>query len=86
MEEIVPAVALNVAEVADAATVTEAGTVSAVLLLDTEMLAPPAGAAFESVTVQVLLAFAFKLVGEHATDDTKTGATRLIAAFAVVPL
>ena len=86
MDGMVPALALNVAKVAAAATVTDEGTVSAALLLDSEMLAPPAGAAFDNVTVQVLLAFEFKLAGEHATDDTKTGATRPIAAVPVLPL
>ena len=47
------AVAVKVAEVAAAATVTEAGTVTAeVLLLARATVAPPAGAALERVTVQ----------------------------------
>jgi hypothetical protein len=41
---IVAVVPLNVAVVALAATVTEAGTVSEALVLDTVTLAPPAGA------------------------------------------
>jgi len=41
----VPAVALNVAEAAPAATVTDAGTVSAVLLLARATALPPVGAA-----------------------------------------
>ena len=41
----VPAVAVKVAEVAEAATVTEAGTVRAELLLDKATVLPPAGAA-----------------------------------------
>src|SRR5215472_5215828 len=46
---------VNVAEVAPAATVTEAGTVAAaVLLLVSVTTAPPAGAAVPSVTVPVL--------------------------------
>src|SRR5437762_3469446 len=61
MVAIVPAVTvvvatLNVAVVAPAATVTEAGTVAAVLLLASITTAPPAGAAALSVTVPVLFA------------------------------
>jgi len=40
----VAVVALNVAVVALAATVTDAGTISKELVLDTAILAPPAGA------------------------------------------
>ena len=54
MEE--PAVALKVAVVAPAATVTEAGTVSRALLLASVTLVPPVGAAWVTVTVQVLTA------------------------------
>ena len=86
MDGMVPALALKVAEADDAATVTEAATVSAALLLDSEMLAPPAGAAFDNVTVQLLLAFDPKLLGEQATEDNSTGATRLIPAVLVLPL
>jgi len=42
--EIVPLVAVNVAVVDAAGTVTEASTVSAAALLDKATLAPPAGA------------------------------------------
>jgi hypothetical protein len=75
-------VALKVAVIAAAATVTEAGTLKAVLLLLSATLAPPVGAACVSVTVQVLEAFCPKLVGLHTSVDTKTGATRLIVALA----
>ena len=50
------AVALKVAVVAAAATVTDAGRMSEVLLLASETVAPPAGAVWVSVTVQVLTA------------------------------
>ena len=49
------AVAVNVALVEPAATVTEAGTLAEALLLDRATLAPPTGAAALSVTVQVLV-------------------------------
>lgn len=74
-------VTLKLPVVAPAATVTEAGTVNTVLVFVSATAAPPAGAAFVSVTVQTLLAFGPKLVGLHASEDTRTGATRLMATF-----
>ena len=78
------AVALNAAAVAPAATVTDAGTVSEVLLLVNVTLDPPAGAVWFSATVQVLMAPCPRLVGLHTTPDTRTGtgATRLTVAVA----
>jgi hypothetical protein len=62
-----------------AATVTDPGTVSPaspVLLKFTT--APPAPAAFDSVTVQVPLAFAPNVVGVHCSDEiTVAAADRL---------
>jgi hypothetical protein len=75
-------VELNVAVVAAAATVTEAGTVNAGLLLDRVTRAPPAGAALVKVTVQELDAFCPRLVGLQTSEETSTGATRLIVALA----
>jgi hypothetical protein len=75
-------VALNVAVVAAAATVTDAGTVSVVLVFVSVTNAPPAGASLVSVTVQVLEAFGPRFAGLQASDDTSTGATRLMVAFA----
>src|SRR5580698_8738833 len=69
------AVALNVAVVAPAATVTEAGTVSAVLLLVSAIPQPPAGAAWVSVTVQVLAPLWPRLAGVQATPETSPGET-----------
>jgi len=80
-----PVVALNVAEVEPAATVTEAGTVSTTLVFVSVTSAPPAGATFVSVTVHVLEAFGPKLAG-HASEETSTGATRLTVAFAELEL
>jgi len=74
-----PVVALNVAEVDPAATVTEAGTVSTVLVFVSVTTAPPAGATFVSVTVHVPEAFGPKLAGQ-ASEETSTGATRLRVA------
>jgi hypothetical protein len=66
---VAAAVALNVAVVAPAATVTDAGTASELLLLASEMLDPPVGAVWVSVTVHVLVAPALNAVGEQATGD-----------------
>jgi len=66
---MVPAVAVKVAEVEPAATVTEAGTGSAVLLLDRDTTVPPLGAAWASVTVPVVLAPEVRLVGEPWSED-----------------
>ena len=77
---IVVVVALNVPLVKPAANVTEAGTVSTRLVFVSATAAPPAGAAVESVTVHTLVAFDPRLVGLHASEDTSTGATRLIVA------
>ena len=77
---VAAAVALKVAVVPPAATVTDAGTVSKILLLASATLDPPAGAVWVSVTVQVLVALCPRLVGAHAKVDTTTGASRLMAA------
>ena len=81
----VPAVAIKVAVVAPAATVIEAGVVSRALLSDTVTVVA-AVAACDNVTVQVLLADEFRLLGEHASDISVTGATRLIVAVWETPL
>ena len=75
-------VAENVAVVADAATLTEAGTVSVELELERVTLTPPLGAAWVNVTVHVLEAFGPRLVGLQARDDTTTGAVKLTVALA----
>ena len=74
------AVAVKVAVVAPAATVTEAGTVSSVLLLESVTAAPPERAGWVVVTVQELVALWPRLVGVQTTEDTSTGASRLMAA------
>jgi len=55
--------------VAPAATATVAGTASKVLLLDSAIGDPPAGAACVRLTVQLAAFPPFKLVGEHVTDE-----------------
>ena len=75
---LLAAVALKVAVVAPAATVTDAGTVSKVLLLVSVTLAPPVGALWVSVTVHVLTPLGPRLVGLQASAETGPGATRAI--------
>ena len=70
----------EVADVLLAATVTEAGMVSAALLPDSATLVPPVGAAWFRVTVQVVEAPEFTLVGLQASAVTSMGATRLKVA------
>ncbi len=73
---IVATVALKVAEVPPAGTVTEPATGSAVLLLDSPTVLPPLGAACLKVTVQVVLPPELTLVGLQAREETRVGATR----------
>jgi hypothetical protein len=84
--QIVFAVAVKAVEVDPAATVTEAaGTGKSVLLLDSATIVPPTGAVLLSVTVQVVFAPEFKLVGVHASELSATGASRLIVAVCDTP-
>ena len=83
---MVVVVALKVAEVAAAETVAEAGTVRAELVFVRVTLAPPVGAGWVNVSVQVLEAFCPRLVGLQASEETRTGATRLKVALAELPL
>ncbi len=78
--------AVKVAEVAAAATETEAGTESAALLSERVTEAPPAGAALVRVTVQVVEAFGPMLEGLQAREETTTEATRVTVALAEEPL
>ena len=82
----VTVVALKVAQVAAAATVTDAGTVSVALVLVRVTVAPPAGAGWVRLTVQALEALGPRLVGLQTSVETSTGATRLMAALAEVLL
>ena len=68
-------------------TVTLAGTVSAESpLLLSATTAPPAGAAWDSVTVQLLLAFAPSVGGVHWSEEMDVGAVREIVAVCELPL
>jgi len=75
-------VTLKLAEVADAVTVTDVGTVKVELVFDKATLAPPVGAAWVRVTVQVLDELGPRLLGLHDSAETKTGATRLTVVLA----
>jgi hypothetical protein len=77
---------VNVAVVAAAATVTEAGVVRTALLSEIVTAVPPVGAAFDSVTVQVLVPFEFRLVGEQVSDEMVIAVTRLTDAVCDAPL
>jgi hypothetical protein len=66
---VAAAVALKVAVVDPAAAVTDAGTVSEVLLLASVTAEPPAGAAVFKVTVQLAAVLVFRLTGLQATDE-----------------
>jgi len=79
---IVVVVTLKFADVAAAATVTDAGTASVELLFDRLTLAPPVGAAWVKDNVQVLVEFGPRLVGLHANDDTSADAERPTLAVA----
>ena len=83
---IAPVLTVNGPVVEPAVTVTVAGTVNAdrPLLLSTTDT-PLAPAAFDSVTVQLLLAFAPKVVGVHCREETTVGATRLMVTLCDVP-
>ena len=79
----VAAAAVKLAVVAPAATVTEAGTDTLVLLSETATEEPPAGAAFDSVTVHVEIPPDTTVFGEHANEETTTAdVTRLTVALA----
>ena len=76
-------VIVNVALVAFAATVTEAGTDAEALLLDSVTTVPPVGAAVVNVTVPVLLVPPVTLVGLTETADN-AAAAGLIVSVAVL--
>ncbi len=68
LEVTVPAVAVKEAEVKVAGTVNVAGTAKAALLEESETMAPPVGAAPDSVTVQKALALDVRLEALHCSE------------------
>ena len=71
---MLPAVAMNVVEVALAGTVTEEGTGSRLLLLTNPTDVPPLGAAWFNATVHVVVPALFSVVGLQDKDES-CGAT-----------
>ncbi|MGD0669125.1 MAG: hypothetical protein ABSB23_16325 [Bryobacteraceae bacterium] len=86
MLAIVPATAVKVADIAPDATLTEDGTLSAVVLLESVTVTPPAPAACDSVTVQVVTHPEFRLVGLQDTKLTEVAANSDIEADCEPPL
>jgi len=81
---IVPRVAVKFAEVLLAGTVTAAGTVSVALLVESATMAPPAGAGWFKVTVQVLEPPDRTLAGLQLRSVKATGmATVMVPALPV---
>jgi hypothetical protein len=83
-----PAAALNIAAVRLARTVTDgASTCNRLLLLASLTTMPPFGAALLNVSMQVVAAPEFRLVGLHASDDSVSGwdVTRLMVAVCDAP-
>ena len=81
---MVGALTANEAEVALAATCTEAGASTLVTLLPIETVTAAGGAWFR-VTVQVVCAFKVRLAEPHCRLET-SGATRLMELLAEAPL
>ena len=85
-ELIAPAVAVKFAELAFAATLTEVGTVSVLLLEASETVVAPLGVELDNDTVHVLVPLVTKLAGEHRTEVTLIGASKLMLAVEEAPL
>ena len=79
-------VALKPTQVAAAATVTDAGTVSVEFVLVRVTIAPLVGAGWVRVTVQVLEALDPRVVGLQTNEETSTGAASVMVALAEAPL
>jgi len=84
--EMVPAVAVKVALEEPAATVTEAGTVRAATLLESDTAAPPDAAAADNATVQVEVAPVARLAGTQDSELKTTGANSETEAVWETPL
>jgi phage terminase large subunit-like protein len=86
LAEIVPLLAMKVAVVALARTVTEAGNNRTLAMAPERATeAPPAGAAWVNVTVQVVLALEARVEAVHCREETRTGATRQTVALLEEP-
>jgi hypothetical protein len=81
-----PLLAVKLATVAAAATVTDAGTLSKEFVLARATVAPPAGADRERLIMQVLDVFGPMLVGLQLREETCTSGVRPMVVFAELPL
>jgi hypothetical protein len=86
LEVNAPAVAVKVAVVEPAGTVTVAGVVRAVVLLASVVTAPPVAAAALRVTVHVTLALGATAPLAQAREETSTGTFKESDALAEEPL
>ncbi len=84
--EIVIVEMLKAADVAAGSTAIEPGTVSVELVLVRASVAPPVGAGCVRVTVHMLEELGPRVVGLQASEETSTGAVRVIVALAEVLL
>ena len=85
VDETAPATTEKALEAAPAATLTDTGTLSAELLSESEITTPPAGAAPESVTVQVAAAPGARAVGLQDNDASVVLAVSATASVIVLP-
>jgi hypothetical protein len=83
---MVPATAVNVADAAPDATLTDDGTDSAAVLLERATVTPPDPAGCDSVTVQFAIQPEFRLVGLQDTELTEAAASSDIDAICEPPL
>ena len=79
-EVIAPTVAVNPSLVWPVVSLTLAGTVMLVLLLESVMVAPPDGAGADNVTVQFADPGAFTVAGEHVSEPGWTVTVKLMVA------
>ena len=78
-------VALNVPVVDPAATVTDVGTVSVALVFVSATTLPPTGAAWFSVTTQLLVPLGPRVVGLHASPVTCIGVSVIVTLLELLP-
>ena len=81
-----PLLAANVAVLTAAANVTDAGTLSKEFVLARAITAPPAGAGWDRLTVQLVDVFGPMLVGLQVREKTCMDGVRLRVVFAELPL
>jgi hypothetical protein len=82
---MVPAVAVNPADMDPGATFTEAGTDSSALLLESATVSPPAPASCDRVTTQAVVPFELRVVGAQDNWLIAVGATNKMEAVCELP-